>query len=269
MRQLLRGSFATVRGGVLGIVALSAMGVSLAEAQSVIPVTVGVPFRGAIVSGTKFSTFLEVGRSYSCTISSNDPASELALSATVEKPYGVDGATKLIGDLSPGVAVPSTDADQKDNRISIIPVPLRLCRGGLGCQDVGTSGLHQITATTKGGGEQVEFLCEDSTLFVGFNTSVSDYNWLELERQIEGGITILATFESSSGASRGTRSVDLISGGHRRFDLGVHDLVGRGVYGRIALRHNGPVGALRARLAQYTVQSGKVVPTVSELASGR
>lgn len=254
---------------LLAFVALSTLSLAHAQAQSVLPVTVGVPFRGAIISGTKFSSSLELGRSYTCTVSSNDPASELALSATIEQPYGNQGIVKLIGDLSPAVAVPSSDASNTDNRVSIIPTSLQMCNPSLGCQDLGRSGLHEITVTTKSGGENVEFMCEDSTLFVGFNTSVSDYNWLELERQSAGGLSILSTIESSTGATLGTRSTDLISGGHRRFDVGVHDIVGSGVYGRIVLRHNGPVGALRARLAQYTVQNGKVVPTVSELASGR
>ncbi len=100
----------------------------------------------------------------------------------------------------------------------------------------------------------------DSTLSGGFNTSVTNFNFLELTNNLN-------SVSSDNGVITGkitaknviTDAVVLNSnftvGAGDRIDISLHDAVGAGVFGIVTVVHNGPAGSLRGVVSQYRLVS--------------
>ena len=111
------------------IVAIMLLGViSLAAAQpfpTSIPITIGKPYVGTINAGDTFFVRLRAERSYTCTISSNDPESEAGLSEGFRGEGIAQRDTgSLIGAEPPAISVPISDASVVNNRISTARIRL-------------------------------------------------------------------------------------------------------------------------------------------------
>lgn len=111
----------------------------------------------------------------------------------------------------------------------------------------------------------VRVRCDETTLFCGFNTSVTDFNFLEIQNTL--GKTPTGGIEKISGRVIG---VDVISGttkldqafevgrgetSSKRVDVDIHSKTGAGAFGPIVIIHDGPPGSIKAVVSQYNVTS--------------
>ena len=102
--------------------------------------------------------------------------------------------------------------------------------------------------------------CTETTLFGGFNTSVTDFNFLELTNTLDGPAeteTIKARIFARDSVSQQTiihNSVVQIPPGDRR-DVDIHSVAGAGAFGPLFVTHDGPPGSLKATVSQYNITS--------------
>ena len=107
--------------------------------------------------------------------------------------------------------------------------------------------------------------CDETTLYAGFNTSVTDFNFLELTNLLDTGTT--------SGGSRDLTAivtavntvpnpdVTVINGESftvpvgSRTDVDIHSRSGPGAFGPVKICHNGAPGSLKAVVSQYNITS--------------
>ena len=98
--------------------------------------------------------------------------------------------------------------------------------------------------------------CSETTLFGGFNTSVTDYNFLELTNTSGTAITVnVIGWNSITGSTTPVVNLSALVPANRRLDIDIHSLVGSGVYGSLLVKHDGAPGSLRAVLNQYNITS--------------
>lgn len=129
----------------------------------------------------------------------------------------------------------------------------------------GTAALQLVTLatiTTSGGAAATNSIArvDETTLFGGYNTSVTDFNFLELTN-------VSAPTVSDSGVISGKvilrdaitdqeklRQSFTINPGDR-VDVNIHDAVGSGSFGPVVVLHDGPPGALKGVVSQYRIVS--------------
>lgn len=102
--------------------------------------------------------------------------------------------------------------------------------------------------------------CYETTLYGGFNTSVTDFNFLEItntlkENQSDNGV-ISGTVVARN-AINDTTIVNLpfsVNPGDR-LDIDIHSAAGSGVFGPVSICHNGPGKSVQAVVNQYRIIS--------------
>lgn len=105
---------------------------------------------------------------------------------------------------------------------------------------------------------ELELYCEDSTLIGGFNTVVTELNYLEIIHN--AAVPIIAHLYGYRETTSGEKVIDtglLIPGAgvQRRVDVDLHSAVGQGTFGTLVLTSDAPRGALTAYVAQYQIDS--------------
>ncbi len=116
-------------------------------------------------------------------------------------------------------------------------------------------------------GTNVIAICEETSLFGGYNTSVTDFNFLEINVSNStfagggvGGTTVNGTVllrDVVNGVSYQvpfTVTTDAVTGLGRK-DIDIHTLVGNKSFGPVIINHDGPPGAVAARVVQYNITS--------------
>jgi len=97
----------------------------------------------------------------------------------------------------------------------------------------------------------VRVMCEETTLYGGFNTSVTDFNFLEL-RNTGGATKVNVKIRNAiSGETKYLNDVEVTG----RRDLDIHSVVGDGAYGSVSICSDGPKGAIKAQMGQYNITS--------------
>ncbi len=116
-----------------------------------------------------------------------------------------------------------------------------------------TLGLFTINAPL----DRVAFLCSDTTLYGGFNTTVTDFNFIEVTNTLtedtngnNGSLKVTVRATGTAGTEVLSTSFELAAG--KRFDVDVHSLAPSD-FGPVFVTHNGPPGAIRAVNAQYRI----------------
>lgn len=111
------------------------------------------------------------------------------------------------------------------------------------------------TGTTAG---QTELRLHDTTLIGSFNTSVTDFNFLELTNTLtptnrDNGVIsgTIKTKNVITDAVVFSRAFSVNPGD--RLDVNIHDAVGPRVFGIITVTHNGPNGSLKGYVSQYNI----------------
>lgn len=117
-----------------------------------------------------------------------------------------------------------------------------------------------ITFTSGSSTGQTEARLFDTTLIGSFNTSVTDFNFMELTNT-------LSTTNRDDGVISGTitaknvitdvviftRAFTVNPGD--RVDVNIHEAAGPGAFGIIVVGHNGPAGSLKGYVSQYNLVS--------------
>lgn len=117
-----------------------------------------------------------------------------------------------------------------------------------------------ISSSTPGSSiDNLEVRCDDTTLVGGWNTVVTQLNYLEVVNTT--GFPVSVRLYGYSEAASGEKVLDVQfnitsnTAGPRRRDIDIHSLVGKGTFGTLVLAHNGPLGSVKADIAQYRITS--------------
>lgn len=125
---------------------------------------------------------------------------------------------------------------------------------------------EQISVGLEGSGilSNVNVFLEETSLYGGYNTSVTDFNFLEISafgNKISGSteastinLSIIVRDVVNNTTFQVARTIvtDLLSGSGR-IDVNIHELVDNKSFGPIVINHNGPAGSISARVVQYNI----------------
>ncbi len=107
--------------------------------------------------------------------------------------------------------------------------------------------------------------CDETTLYSGFNTSVTDFNFLELtnlldtestgtlSRDLTAIVTAVNTVPNPDVTVINSESFTVPEGS--RVDVDIHSRSGPGAFGPVKICHNGAPGSLKAVVSQYNITS--------------
>ena len=119
----------------------------------------------------------------------------------------------------------------------------------------------QYAAFTAAGTQFATVSCEETTLVGGFNTSVTDFNFLEISGQalstssVVSGKVFITTVVSAQTIEI-PFTIDFSSNLQQRLDLNIHEAIGGAKdFGQVTIIHNAAEGMLKARLSQYRLVS--------------
>jgi hypothetical protein len=124
-------------------------------------------------------------------------------------------------------------------------------------------------AAPQGVSTNVRASCEETTLFGGYNTNVSEFNFLEVTNTGTFATDIVAIIRDMAGAEL-DRLVWIHPAGVR-IDIDIHSRVGAGNYGSIIIDSAGPRGSIKAVLSEYKITSRNPLafePTVKTVFAG-
>ena len=140
----------------------------------------------------------------------------------------------------------------------------RACFGLTNNLNIGISFIDFIIGVNGGGAAaDVRMLCRETTLYGGYNTNGTEYNFLELTN-IMSGVLPAASGETQDrekvtvqvnayDATTGQQSINQTISIDRniRTDISIHDLVGERKFGSLQVCHNAPFGAIKATMSRY------------------
>ncbi len=209
----------------------------------------------SMTGGTdRFSVFLSQNRSYCCTVSA---------ASTVGSRFGtVSGLGQLIA-VDRGKDDPPANAD--GSNLGVAGRKCFLAPTGSSSNFANISLPVAIGLAGTSTAQDVTGICEETSLLGGYNTSVTDFNFLEVSVSDNivfpfGGATIngvlllrdvINNVNKEASFSVTTNS----SNGLGRVDINIHDFVGNQSFGPIIINHDGPPGSVNARLVQYNILS--------------
>ena len=112
----------------------------------------------------------------------------------------------------------------------------------------------------------------ETTLVGGYNTSVTNYNFLELTNTLvkashDTGVIAGKYTIKNSITNQVVTTQSFTVNPQDRIDISIHDLVGAGSFGTITLLHNGPAGSLKGIVSQYRIISSnpfRIKPVLQE-----
>ena len=185
--------------------------------------------------------YMEANRSYTCTFITNSiPASsDVTFTDLLNNSIVSVSALALTGGVTPVVGS------------SIAPVPGHRASFTLSGDTGQTDGVYYFLLRNNGSGSyngRVE--CAETTLYGGYNTNVSNFNFLEVVNISNTAISGTITATNSNGTVVINKQAFTVSA-NNRLDVDVHTPAGAGKYGSIRVTYNGPVGALQAYVSQY------------------
>ena len=104
--------------------------------------------------------------------------------------------------------------------------------------------------------------CEETSLYGNYNTSVSDFNFLEITARTSISSTINFKVRLKSAVTGQilntdfTLTLDSSTGDTIRRDVSIHDLLGNTAdFGDVRITHDGAPGQVSARISQYDITS--------------
>lgn len=198
--------------------------------------------RANILSGSSStqSIFLDVNRSYECTILSESDSDTLTLNLRAADGSPLDGPTnsfELIGDVTPVVSSGTSGAANKDNRFTVTPA----VAGEFLLDTANTSFTTSLQSKTN---------CMETTLYGGYNTNANPYNFLELTNITNFPITGRVRGFNFDGTATVNTPFNIAA--NTRFDINIHQAAGANKYGALIVTHNAPFGGLKGSVSQYS-----------------
>lgn len=213
-----------------------------AQTHTVVPDRQAVNTYASVADGDVLSFAALSGSSYCCEIITQGNANVFFSSSTVAVTHssGTESVTGAFASSPPKLA-------NSQARLCFIVPP------GL------TSPVPALGITISAGSplSNLDMQCTETTLYGGFNTSVTDFNFLEItnttDAEITGTITAVNVVPNPD--------VVVINGdtftvtANSRTDVDIHTRAGAGAFGPIKVAHRGGPGALKAVLSQYNITS--------------
>lgn len=246
----------------LGIFAFCASSTSDVFAQASDPVLkVNPSKRGALLdvsasggAGTAraFTSYLESGHSYECALYGNNTSSDgTDPRARFDIGNITDGSSNTVivserGNASPIVNGFSDGSVRNLSRVTVSPTSTGLYTFPF-LVDVNAMG-----AWTSGTGSFSMWInCNDTTLFGGFNTFASNFNFLELTNISNTTITgKIKAVDFNGNVVIADQPFSIGAGLRRDFDL--HTTIGPQKYGTVIVTHDASAGSLLGYVSQYT-----------------
>jgi hypothetical protein len=105
--------------------------------------------------------------------------------------------------------------------------------------------------------EDVIMNCRETTLLGGFNTSVTDFNFLELTNSLNSNNGTITGTVVARNAISDTEILNVgftINPGDRS-DIDIHSAAGPGAFGPVFVCHDGPPNSVVAVMSQYNITS--------------
>ncbi len=111
--------------------------------------------------------------------------------------------------------------------------------------------------------DDVRMRCDETTLYGGYNTSVTDFNFLELTSTLNpdssGTQTITGTITATNVVTSPDTTVideqEFTLNAGSRTDVDIHTAAGTSTFGPVRVCHNGPPGSVSAVMSQYRITS--------------
>ncbi len=218
------------------------MGRGIANADNIIPTA---------NSGDLISFLSQNGYCYCCELYTNDPAGDdprftsvVTSNVTIEPTEAA-----LIDPIMPGAL--ASDGDGFGNRV---------CFQSQTSFQAGIIDFTTRLAMAFGDGTEsatnVKVRCEETTLFGKFNTSVTDFNFLEiLNTAGNSQVTVLMDIFNSVTSTSVVNDQEITIGPNGRKDIDIHSLTGAGAFGTITLCPLAPSKAISAELNQYNIET--------------
>lgn len=218
-------------------------------------------------SGT-FYLNAKAGHSYCCEIAlhPSQTIAEHAYFLDVFDPAGAMIFARSRGDAEPVISVFDEHPASLKTRRCFTPTAdgYHSLPAQLGISGNGNTGLFNVE-------------CDETTLYGGFNTSVTDFNFLELTNTLTGHavinavtVEITVTNAITKQAIINKQSMQIAPGD--RADIDLHTPAGHSVFGTVVVSHDGPPGSLKGVVSQYVITSTNplaFVPVAREVLTTR
>lgn len=188
-------------------------------------------------SGQSIQLALEANRSYACSLLPQSAGAQLIINQSILAP-GSSQSMTYVGSSTP--AMTGADASGR-TRVSYIPT---------------ATGNHVLSVENNSGSSQVARLeCIETTLYGGYNTNASPFNFLELinitNTAIVGQITAV-NFDGTTVINQQSFSVSP----NNRTDVDLHTPAGANKFGALRVTFIGPYGGLQGFVSQYRSSGG-------------
>ncbi len=193
------------------------------------------------------------GHSYCLEVQTMTPAPWASSQALGSIDPNLIGVTSTRGGASPQIY---------PNFINGITPAARKCFFGAPAGTTVSSYRAQSTFSFSSGASASTTLVQllDSTLIGGFNTSVTDFNFLELTNTLTKNTRDAGTISGRISAKNVLTDTIVLSQSFTvnagdRIDISLHDAVGPDTFGIVTVTHDGPAGSLKGFVSQYRIVS--------------
>ena len=225
------------------LVAFCAPSIALSQSPRFMTIDAGPRQFTGVANGARLTLRVSGNRSFCCSVARTD---------------GISSIAEITGFGNFGAMVPVARG---------IEIPGLQSEASRYCWIDNEPGLYsagrQLTLGNISGTADIDAACEETTLFGNYNTSVSEFNFLELTVRTGAGVTTVAgtiRLQSATTGATVLRQFSISTGGVStdtvRQDIAIHDAIG-GIadFGDIRIFHNGAPGQVSARVSQYDVTS--------------
>ncbi len=114
----------------------------------------------------------------------------------------------------------------------------------------GNQGLTASGISPTGMATEIEMKCVETSLYGGFNTSVNNFNFLEITNTSNSSISGFIYATSFDGSSVINAQPFTIAS-NNRLDIDIHTPAGANKFGTIKVVHDGPFGSILATTSYY------------------
>ncbi len=228
---------------------------SSAEAQINYQAQLGSIIDLASLGDSDFVTLgVQRNRSYCIEIFtySNSAAFSTFSNIVTDNDTGLDEAVTVRGNAYPRVYGGIGFANSENARICLIT--------GGSSQAAGSALLFDVRTTGALASGRSTLKAVETTLTGGFNTSVTDFNFLELTNTtslngLDDGVISGIVIGRNAITDQEILNLSFSVNPGDRVDIDIHTAAGPGAFGPITVIHNGVPGALKGVVSQYRIVS--------------
>lgn len=210
---------------------------------------------GTVSSGDKLEFLASAGRCYCCEVSS---VASGALGVRFQNGAVTGSGSPVLNQTNRGRAEPIVTMSPNDTNGS--------SRACFSVANSDSSAINKVTFEIRSGADglastsRVIASCYETTLSGGFNTSVTDFNFLELtntlkQNTLDSGVITGTVIARNAITDTEILNQSFTAAPGDRVDIDIHSAAGSGAFGPVTVCHNGPQNSLGAVMSQYAVTS--------------